>query len=110
MRLFKFIEYLKECLPQAKSVEQLERIRKISKSTDIGDKTKEEGANLLQHTNPIDTGIESYQDYTNSQKDFDSENPLNNQKKGAKPYYIMPPMQHKYPKKNLGKGNKKVKP
>ena len=63
MKISKFIEFIKESLPQQKSVEQLKMVRKLSKGTDIGDKVKMKGANLLYDTNIIDTGIESYQDY-----------------------------------------------
>jgi len=110
MKLFRFADFVNESLPQAKSIEQLEKVRKLSKSTDIGDKTKEEGANLLQQTNPIDTGVETYQDYMFNNKDFDMKNPLNNQKKTPREY-VAPQTKHKYPKETFtGKANKKVKP
>lgn len=66
------MEYITESLPQAKSVEQMKMVRRLSKSTDIGDKIHPTGANLLYDTNVIDTGIESYQDYmANNNRGFD---------------------------------------
>ena len=50
MKISKFIEFIKESLPQQKSVEQLKMVRKLSKGTDIGDKVKMKGANLLYDT------------------------------------------------------------
>lgn len=68
-RIFRFNQFVIEgALPQESSVAQLKKLRKISKKTDIGDKTKEEGANLYSHKNAIDSGIESYQDYMKSNK------------------------------------------
>ena len=71
----------------------MERVRKLSRSTDIGDKTIETGANLLSHSNAIDDGIESYEDYMKHDKEttyknpkFDDKNPLNNQKKMVTSY------------------------
>lgn len=55
-----------ESLPQETTVKQLEKIRKISKKTDIGDRISDmnkQGANIQYIHNPIDTGIESIQDY-----------------------------------------------
>lgn len=55
-----------ESLPQESTVKQLEKIRKISKNTDIGDKISDmnkEGANIQYIQNPIDKGIQSIQDY-----------------------------------------------
>ena len=71
MKLLRFTEYIKESLPQAKSVEQLKMVRKISKSTDIGDRISDmnkQGANIQYISNPIDTGVETYQDYMKNQK------------------------------------------
>jgi hypothetical protein len=63
-----------ESLPQETTVKQLERIRKISKKTDIGDRISDmnkQGANIQYIHNPIDTGIESIQDYwKNNQKKY----------------------------------------
>jgi hypothetical protein len=102
MKIYNYQEFITESLPRQHSVEQLERVRKLSKSTDIGDKTIETGANLLSHSNPIDDGIESYEDYMKHDKetfyktpDFDEKNPLNNQKK-LPTQYIGPQMKSRY--------------
>jgi hypothetical protein len=71
MKIFKFIEYIKESLPQQSTVDQLKRIRKLTKGIDIGDKIADmnhQGANIQYIQNPIDTGIESYQDYMANNK------------------------------------------
>lgn len=60
-----------EQLPQESTVKQLERIRKISKGTDIGDRISDmnkEGANIHYIHNPIDKGIESIQSYWKNSK------------------------------------------
>jgi hypothetical protein len=60
-------------LPQQSTVDQLNKIRKISKGTDIGDKISnmnKQGANIQYIQNPIDTGIESYQEFQKKNKKF----------------------------------------
>jgi len=55
-----------ESLPRKKSIDQLKMVRKISKGIDIGDripKIKDDVSNLEYIRNPIDTGIESYEDF-----------------------------------------------
>jgi hypothetical protein len=66
------IQTLKEeALPRANSIKQLKRVRKASKGTDIGDRiSKMSGANMQYIQNPIDTGIESYEDFEVSNKKF----------------------------------------
>lgn len=60
-----------EALPRASTVAQLKRLRKISKGTDIGDRiSKLKGANLNHITNPIDTGVESYEDFERHNRKF----------------------------------------
>lgn len=59
-----------ENLPLQSTVDQLKRIRKISKGIDIGDKISDmnkQGANIQYIQNPIDTGIISYQDFANQE-------------------------------------------
>ena len=63
--LYKYFQYMNESFPRQHSIEQLKRIRKMTKSMDIDDKTQEEGSNKLYHRTPIDNGIESYEDYIN---------------------------------------------
>ena len=60
-------------LPRQKTLDQLKMVRKLSKSTDIGDRVpdlKKQGANIHYYQNPIDTGIESYEDYEKKNKSF----------------------------------------
>lgn len=62
-------------LPQQHTVDQLNKVRKISKKTDIGDKISDmnkQGANIQYVRNPIDSGIESYQDFEKKNKKFQS--------------------------------------
>ena len=105
MRISKFVEYVKESLPQAKSVEQWEMVRKLSKGTDIGDKIAKEtdSANIDYFRNPIDTGVETYQDYMFNNKDFDMKNPLKNQQKGPDIEYQAPQPKKSYPKEKIKK-------
>lgn len=98
MKIYSFEEFITESLPRKQAVDQLKKVDKIIQKEiggDIGDKIPDmmkQGANIHYIHNPIDTGIETYEDslknsdikYT--QKDFDSKNPMNNQKKPATNY------------------------
>lgn len=60
-------------LPRQSTVDQLKRIRKITKGTDIGDKISnmnKQGANIDYIQNPIDSGIESYEEFQKKNKTF----------------------------------------
>lgn len=73
MKIFKFIEYVIESLPQSKTVDQLKMVRRLSKGIDIGDRISDmnkQGANIDYINNVIDTGIESYQDFEKHNKNF----------------------------------------
>ena len=74
MRILKFEEFvINESLPRKQSVEQLKKVMKISAKTDIGNRISDmnkQGANIQYIQNPIDTGIESYEDYENHNKKF----------------------------------------
>jgi hypothetical protein len=62
-----------ESLPNKKSIDQLKMVRKLSKGIDIGDKISDmtkQGANISYIQNPIETGIESYEDFENKNKSF----------------------------------------
>ncbi len=61
-----------ESLPQQKTVDQLKYVRKLSKGTDIGDKIEDMNSlgNVQYERNPIDTGIESFQDFERNNKKF----------------------------------------
>lgn len=74
MKILKFKEFeLNESLPRQNSVEQLKRVMKQSAKTDIGDRISDmnkQGANIQYIQNPIDTGIESYEDFEKKNKTF----------------------------------------
>lgn len=58
-------------LPRESTVKQLKKLRKLSKGTDIGDRISDmnkQGANIQYIQNPIDTGIESYEDHMKSNR------------------------------------------
>jgi hypothetical protein len=61
-----------ESLPRQKTVNQLNKLRKITKGTDIGDRVSnnKQGANIKYIRNPIDSGIESYEDFETNNKNF----------------------------------------
>jgi len=62
-----------ESLPQQSTVNQLKKLRKIMKGIDVGDKISDmnrEGENIMWIRNPVDSGIESYQDYQKKGKKF----------------------------------------
>ncbi len=59
-------QQLNENLPRQSTVNQLKKLRKITKGIDIGDRISDmnkQGANIHYISNPIDTGIESIEDY-----------------------------------------------
>jgi hypothetical protein len=70
-------EKINEQLPQQASVDQLKNVKKIIDKEiggDIGDKVSDlnkQGANIQYYRNPIETGIESFQDYEKDNKNFD---------------------------------------
>lgn len=60
-------------LPRQQSVDQLKKIRKMTKGVDIGDRISDmnkQGANIQYIQNPVDTGIESYEDFEKKNKSF----------------------------------------
>jgi len=64
---------ISESLPRQQSVDQLNKLRKLTKGTDIGDRISDmnkQGANIQYIQNPIDTGIESYEDFEKHNKKF----------------------------------------
>lgn len=69
--ILRFDEISEGALPRKRSVDQLKRLRKLTKGTDIGDKISDmnkQGANIHYIHNPVDTGIESYEDYMSTAK------------------------------------------
>ncbi len=62
-----------ESLPRQQTVDQLKKLRKLTKGVDIGDRISDmnkQGANIDYIKNPIDTGIESFEDYEKKNKKF----------------------------------------
>lgn len=60
-------------LPRKETVDQLNKIRKSTKGIDIGDRISDmnkQGANIQYIKNPIDTGIESYEDFEKRNRKF----------------------------------------
>ena len=74
MKIFRFEEFeINESLPNKKSVDQLKKVMKMSARTDIGNRISDmnkQGANIHYIQNPIDTGIESREDYDEHNKKF----------------------------------------
>lgn len=74
MKIIRFEEFeLNESLPRKQTVEQLKRVMKMSAKTDIGNRISDmnnQGANIQYIQNPIDSGIESYEDFEKSNKKF----------------------------------------
>ena len=67
-------------LPREETVKQLKKLRKLTKGVDIGDKISDltkQGANISYIRNPVDTGIESIEDYWKKNKKFKSNKNLN---------------------------------
>ena len=62
-----------ESLPRQQSVDQLKRVMKMSAKTDIGNRISDmnkQGANIQYIQNPINSGIESYEDFEKHNKKF----------------------------------------
>lgn len=75
MRILKFSEFdiINEALPRHDSIKQLKRVMKMSAKTDIGNRISDmnkQGANIHYIQNPIETGIESYEDFEKHNKSF----------------------------------------
>jgi hypothetical protein len=75
MKILRFEEFemTNEALPNQKSVDQLKRVMKMSARTDIGNRISDmnkQGANIHYIQNPIETGIESREDYDEHNKKF----------------------------------------
>lgn len=75
MKILKFNEFdeVNEGLPRQQSVDQLKKVMKMSAKTDIGNRISDmnkQGANIDYIQNPIDTGIESFEDYEKHNKKF----------------------------------------
>jgi hypothetical protein len=74
-RIMRFGDFEKvyEALPRQHSIDQLKKLRKLTKGIDIGDRVpnmKQQGANIHFMRNPVDSGIESYEDFEKHNKGF----------------------------------------
>ena len=72
MRFDEF-DSVNEALPRQQSVDQLKRVMRQSARTDIGNRISDmnkQGANIQYIQNPIDSGIESYEDFERKNKSF----------------------------------------
>ena len=75
MKILKFNEFevTNEALPNQHTVDQLKRVMKQSAKTDIGNRISDmnkQGSNIQYIENPIETGIESREDYDKHNKKF----------------------------------------
>ena len=74
MKILRFKEFeINESLPNKKTVDQLKKVMKMSAKTDIGNRISDmnkQGANIHYMQNPIETGIESKEDYDEHNKKF----------------------------------------
>jgi hypothetical protein len=70
VKILRYSELSEGALPSERSKKQLEELRRKTKP-DIGDKISDmnkQGANIHYIHNPVDTGIESYEEYQASAK------------------------------------------
>jgi len=71
MKISNFKDFLNESLPRRKSIDQLKKLRKLTKGIDIGDRvSNKQGVNIDFIHNPIDSGVESYEDFEKNNKGF----------------------------------------
>jgi len=66
MKHLLYFKQLNENLPRQSTVNQLKKLRKLTKGIDIGDRISDmnkQGANIHYISNPVDTGIESIEQY-----------------------------------------------
>jgi len=71
--IMRFSEFNEGALPRQQTVNQLKRLRKATKGIDIGDRVpnlKKQGANIHFDRNPVDSGVESYEDFEKQNKGF----------------------------------------
>jgi hypothetical protein len=71
--IMRFSEFNEGALPRQETVNQLKRLRKATKGIDIGDRVpnlKKQGANIHFDRNPVDSGVESYEDFEKQNKGF----------------------------------------
>ena len=85
-KILKYNEFeVNESLPRQSTVNQLKKLRKLTKGTDIQDKIKSSNlANEIGTKNMVDDGIESYEHYIKSNRKKRKVNKLNESKKKVK--------------------------
>ena len=72
-KIMRFDDFNEGALPREESVKQLRKLRKRTKSIDIGDRVpnlKNQGANVHFDRNPVDVDVESYEDFEKHNKKF----------------------------------------
>jgi len=72
-KILNFVDYVNESLPRQQTVDQWNKLRKMTKGIDIGDRISDlnkQGANIQYYQNVVDSGIESYEDYEKHNKKF----------------------------------------
>jgi hypothetical protein len=72
-KIMSFDDFNEGALPREETVKQLQKLRKMTKGTDIGDRVpnmKKQGANIHFMHNPVDSGVESYEDFEKHNKKF----------------------------------------
>ena len=72
-KIMRFDDFNEGALPREETVKQLKKLRKLTKGVDIGDRVpnmKKQGANIHFMHNPVDTGVESYEDFEKHNKKF----------------------------------------
>lgn len=70
MKILKFDDF-NEAVVNNKSLEQLKKVREISKGTDIGDRISDmnnEGENIINIKNVLDTKVETREDFDKSNR------------------------------------------
>lgn len=72
-KIMRFDDFNEGALPREETVRQLKKLRKLTKSTDIGGRVpnlKNQGANVHFDRNPVDVDVESYEDFEKHNKKF----------------------------------------
>lgn len=71
--ILRFSEVNEGSLPRQSSIDQLKKVRKLSKGIDIGDRVPDlmkQGANIHYNRNVIDSGVETMDDFEKKNKKF----------------------------------------
>lgn len=69
--IFNYKEFISESLIRSNSLRQLEEVKRLSKGTDIGEKTNDSKfGNTICIKNPIDSLLDTYEDQQEENKKF----------------------------------------